>query len=104
MNPLIFGYMRVPPDMSDDEAKRKEHDMEAYAQAEGLTLGTVFHELLPNQRSAFDELVAALRRAESHHVVVPSYRDLALTERLQNALLLQIELQTGATVVALDES
>ncbi|MEU6057182.1 recombinase family protein [Streptomyces sp. NPDC047097] len=103
MKPLIFGYMRVPRDMPDEEARRREGEMEAYAQANGFTLATIFHEFEAVQRSAFAELIEALRRTEARHVIVPSLRDLALTDRLQDALVLQIECEAHAQVVSLDE-
>ncbi|WP_256106860.1 recombinase family protein [Streptomyces sp. ODS05-4] len=103
MKPLIYGYMRVPSDMPDEEARRREADMEAYARAEGFALAMIFHEFEAVQRSALAELLQALQRTEAHNVVVPSLRDLALTDRLQDALVLQIECEANAQVVSLDE-
>ena len=103
MNPLIFGYMRVPDEMTDEEVEQRQDEMTTYAEAEGLTLATVFFEFVNDSVSAFDELVDALVRAESRHVVIPSYRDLALTAALQNAMLLRLEQAATAQVVSLDE-
>ncbi|MFF2331372.1 MULTISPECIES: recombinase family protein [unclassified Streptomyces] len=103
MNPLIFGYMRVPDDMSDEEARQKQDDLNTYAENNGFQLATVFHEYVPGAQSAFTELVEAVQHAEAKHVVVPSYRDLALNKSLQDAMLTHLSCFTGAEVVSLDE-
>ena len=103
MNPLIFGYMRVPDEMTEEEVKQRQDEMTTYAEAEGLTLATVFFEFTNGSVSAFDELVNALVHAESRCVVIPSYRDLALTAALRNAMLLRLEHAANARVVSLDE-
>ncbi|MFC9648072.1 MULTISPECIES: recombinase family protein [unclassified Streptomyces] len=103
MNPLIFGYMRVPDDLSDEEAKRKQDDMHTYAEANGFLLATVFHEYVSSGQSAFTELVDAVRHAEARHVIVPSYRELALNRSLQDAMVMHLTCATGAEVVSLDE-
>ncbi|CAM5264979.1 Resolvase/invertase-type recombinase catalytic domain-containing protein OS=Streptomyces microflavus OX=1919 GN=Smic_52290 PE=4 SV=1 [Streptomyces microflavus] len=104
MNPLIFGYMRVPDDMSDEEAKQKQDDLSTYAETNGFHLATVFYEYVPGAQSAFTELVAAVERAEAKHVVVPSYRELALNRSLQNAMLTHLFHATGgAEVISLDD-
>ncbi|MFE2374997.1 recombinase family protein [Streptomyces sp. NPDC059398] len=103
MNPLIFGYMRVPDDMSDQEAKQTQDDLHTYAEANGFQLATVFHEYASGAQSAFTELIEAVERAEAKHVVVPSYRELALNRSLQDAMLTHLSHATGADVVSLDE-
>lgn len=104
MNPLIFGYMRVPDDMSDEEAKQKQDDLSAYAETNGFHLATVFYEYVPGAHSAFTELLAAVRHAKAKHVVVPSYRELALNRSLQNAMLTHLFHATGgAEVISLDD-
>lgn len=104
MNPLIFGYMRVPDDMSDEEAKQKHDDLNAYAEINGYQLAAVFHEFVTGSQTAFTELVEAVQRAEAKHVVVPSYRELALNKSLQDAMLTHLSYATGgAEVISLDE-
>ncbi|MFG3410343.1 recombinase family protein [Streptomyces sp. NPDC048142] len=95
--------MRVPDDMSDEEAQQKQDDLTAYADDNGFLLATVFHEYVPGAQSAFTELVEAVQRAEAKHVVVPSYRELALSRSLQNAMLTHLAYATGAKVVSLDD-
>lgn len=103
MNPLIFGYMRVPDDMSDEEAKKTQDELNTYAENNGFQMATVFHEYVSGTQSAFTELVEAVQRAEAKHVVVPSYRELALNKSLQDAMLAHLSHATGAEVVSLDE-
>ncbi|MEU5287817.1 recombinase family protein [Streptomyces sp. CA-278952] len=96
--------MRVPDDMSDQEAKQKQDDLATYAESNGFHLATVFHEYVPGAQSAFTELVEAVKRAEAKHVVVPSYRELALNRSLQNAMLTHLSYATGgAQVISLDD-
>ncbi|MBV2355925.1 recombinase family protein [Streptomyces sp. J2-1] len=103
MKPLIFGYMRVPDDMSDAEARKTQDELDAYAETNGYQLATVFHEYVPGSQSAFTELVDAVRHAEATHVIVPSYRELALNRSLQDAMLTHLSHATGAEVVSLDD-
>lgn len=65
MKPLIIGYMRVPDDMSDEEVKKKQDDMTAYAEVEGLTLAAVFHEFTAGRLDAFEEMTEAVQRTEA---------------------------------------
>ncbi|MCX2969302.1 MULTISPECIES: recombinase family protein [Streptomyces] len=103
MKPLIYGYMRVPSDMTDRDIQRRHGEMEAYAEAEGLLLATVFHEFAPETQSAFTELVEAVRRSAAHWVVVPTMRDLGLSVPLQHVLSVHLEAVGGAQVIGLDE-
>ncbi|MFJ2650128.1 recombinase family protein [Streptomyces sp. NPDC087420] len=95
--------MRVPDDMSDEEAKQKQDELNTYAEANGFQLATVFYEYVPGAHSAFTELVAAVGHAEAKHVLVPSYRELALNRSLQDAMLTHLSYVTGAEVISLDE-
>lgn len=63
----------------------------------------MFHEYVPGAQSAFAELVEAVKHAEVKHVVVASYRELALKRSLQNAMLAHLTYATGAEVISLDE-
>ncbi|MEX3101453.1 hypothetical protein DF268_30300 [Streptomyces sp. V2] len=102
MKPLIFGYMRVPDDMSDEEVKRKQDGMTVYAEANGFALATVYFEFADGRVDAFAETVEAILRAESHHLLVPSYRDLAFSRALQDAMILTAE-HARVEVVSLEE-
>ncbi|MEI5035556.1 recombinase family protein [Streptomyces sp. S1A(2023)] len=96
--------MRVPDDMSDQEAKQKQDDLATYAESNGFHLATVFYEYVPGAQYAFTELVEAVKHAEAKHVVVPSYRELALNRSLQDAMLTHLSYATGgAEVISLDD-
>lgn len=101
--PLAFGYMRVPDDMTDEEAKQKQDGMTAYAEASGYQLAMVFHEYVLGGQTAFTDLVETVRRTEARHVIVPSYRELALTRPLQDAMTLQLTCTTQAEIISLGE-
>ncbi|EGX58638.1 hypothetical protein SZN_16760 [Streptomyces zinciresistens K42] len=103
LNPLIFGYLRVPDDMSDEEAKNKQDDLNSYAETNGYRLVAVFHEYGTGAQTAFAELIQAVERAEAKHVVVPTYRELALNRSLQEAMLTYLSYVTGAELISLDE-
>lgn len=102
MKPLLYGYMRVTDDVSDEDVLRRHGEMSRYAEAEGFTLGAVFHEHVPELQSAFEELVRTLQGSGAHHVIVPSMRDLALSRPLQTAMLVRMEYTAGADVYELD--
>lgn len=101
--PLVFGYMRVLDDMTDEEAKQKQDGMTAYAEANGYQLAMIFHEYVLGGQSAFTDLVETVKRVEARHVIVPSYRELALTRPLQDAMTLQLTCVTQAEIISLDE-
>lgn len=103
MNPLIFGYMRVPDDVSDEEAKKKRDDLNGYAENNGYHLAAVFYEYVTGSQTAFTAMVEAVQHAEAKHVIVPSYRELALSKSLQDVMLTHLSHATGAEVISLDE-
>ncbi|MEV0845101.1 recombinase family protein [Streptomyces sp. NPDC049954] len=103
MNPVIFGYMRVPDDLSDEAARRTQEVMKAYAEAHGLHLMTVFHEYVSGGQAAFTDLVEAVGLAGVRQVLVPSYRELALNRSLQDAMALHLSSATGARILAVEE-
>ncbi|MER5492973.1 recombinase family protein [Streptomyces sp. NPDC002490] len=88
--------------MSDEEVQQKQDDMTRYAEVEGFTLATVFHEFMNGEVNAFAEMAEAVQRVEARHVIVPSYHDLALTRPLQDVMTLHLEQTAGAQIVSLD--
>ncbi|MGC5344129.1 recombinase family protein [Streptomyces sp. DT24] len=103
MTPLIFGYMRVNDDMSDEEAARKQDAMSAYAEANGFQLAVVFHEYVSGAQTVFTEMVDVVRQARARHVIVTSYRELALNRSLQDAMTLHLSCAADADIISLDE-
>jgi hypothetical protein len=72
---LIYGYLR--DDLADGRIGELEDAMCDLARAAGLCFAVTFHESDPGDGTAFAELTAELKRAEAHHVVVPSLEHLA---------------------------
>ncbi|MFJ1594102.1 recombinase family protein [Kitasatospora albolonga] len=89
--------------MTDEEVQQKQNDMSTYAEVEDFTLATVFHEFMNGGINVFSEMAEAIQRVEARQVIVPSYRDLALTRPLQDAMTLHLEQTAGAQIVSLDE-
>jgi hypothetical protein len=104
--PLIYGYMRSPHTLADEEMTRRLAAMNAYAEQHGFEMGTVFHELVPGAQVAFAELAGALRASRSRDVVIVSLRELASGEALRESMVARLDLAagvSGAVVHALDE-
>jgi hypothetical protein len=72
---LIYGYVR--DDLADGHCAELEDAMFALARAAGLCFATTFHESVAGDGAAFAELTAELKRADAHHVVIPSLDHLA---------------------------
>ncbi|MGO4613247.1 hypothetical protein AB4305_21195 [Nocardia sp. 2YAB30] len=70
MEALIYGYLR--DDLADGNSKQLEDAMSSLAREEGLCFAATFHESTAGDGTAFAELTAELKRADAHHVVVPS--------------------------------
>ncbi|MYV55481.1 hypothetical protein [Streptomyces sp. SID3212] len=87
MKPLIYGYMRLFSDVTDQQVYATEQEMRRFAQAAGFQLAAVFHDVESGSHEAFYELGVALRRADAHDVVLPSLPHLSTNDVLQDALL-----------------
>ncbi len=100
--PLMYGYMRVDGGEPDDDLRHTERQLRALALAdvEGYCFAGIFHEYNASQR-AFAELIEELKRAEAHHVVVPSLRHFADSHLLQNTMLTHLEREAHALVLEL---
>ncbi|MEU6580370.1 hypothetical protein [Nocardia sp. NPDC046763] len=75
MEALIYGYVR--DDLADGRSEELENAMCGLARSAGLCFAATFHESTPGDGTAFAELTAELKRADAHHVVVPSLDHLA---------------------------
>ncbi|WP_086747848.1 recombinase family protein [Streptomyces scabiei] len=97
-HPLIYGYMRVQRNQTDEELHALEVGLHRFAASEGYHYVTTFQEFIPGCTRAFGALVAELTRVGGHHVVVPTMDHLALHPLLQIHLLMKLELDAGAEV------
>ncbi|RBO94357.1 hypothetical protein [Nocardia puris] len=70
MEALIYGYVR--DDLAEGRSAELEDAMCTLARSEGLCFAATFHESTGGDGTAFAELTQELRRADAHHVVVPS--------------------------------
>jgi hypothetical protein len=99
MKPLMYGYMKVASDTSDDELNRAELRMRCFADVEGFCYAATFFEYDNGSHAAFYELSHELRRAEAHHVIVPSLSHISAQPLLLNHMLQRLELDANAHVL-----
>ncbi|HEY6422434.1 MAG TPA: recombinase family protein [Pseudonocardiaceae bacterium] len=99
MKPLIYGYLRAPDDVSDDDLDRAVDQMRRFADAEGYCYATTFFEHQEGSRTVFDELIEELMRVEARHVVVPFLEHLSRHRILRNYLVERLELCADACVL-----
>jgi hypothetical protein len=104
MRPLAYGYVRVRDDKDDQLLHRVELKLRQFASGAGFCLATIFCEDLPGQHRAFDELASELRRADAHHVIVPSMAHLSDNPLLQNHRLAHLALEADAEVLAVGDA
>ncbi|MEU0521903.1 recombinase family protein [Streptosporangium sp. NPDC006007] len=104
MKPLIYGYLRAPDETPDDELDRLVSELQRFAEAEGFCYATTFFECQEGSRSAFEELVAELTRAEARHVVVPSLEHLSGHRLLCGQMIERLECVANACVLTPDSA
>ncbi|MFE3443058.1 hypothetical protein ACFXNW_08500 [Nocardia sp. NPDC059180] len=75
MEALIYGYLR--DDLAEGHGDELEAALRGLARAAGLCFAATFHESTAGDGTAFAELTQELKRADAHHVVVPSLDHLA---------------------------
>ncbi|MEV6986987.1 hypothetical protein AB0M95_37805 [Sphaerisporangium sp. NPDC051017] len=98
MKPLIYGYMRVRDDAGDEEIRRTELELTGFAEVEGFHLAAIFYEFVPGYHGAFHKLIKELKRADAHHVVVPSLRHFSGHSILRDVMVTQLELEADAEI------
>lgn len=103
VQPLIYGYMRVASDAPDDEFDRIEQQMRRFAEVEGFCYAMTFYEHQNGSQAAFNELAEELKRAEAHHVVVPSMNHISTHPILLCHMIQRLELDAAAQVVELGD-
>lgn len=98
MNPLIYGYIRVWPDMSDEQAAQIRRELSEYAEHEGFTVAEIFVERPYARSSAFNGLIEAVQRADIKNIVVPDLSHFCYFHDLGKAMKAVIEHHVGAHV------
>ncbi|MEV7321235.1 recombinase family protein [Streptomyces sp. NPDC093970] len=104
MKPLMYGYLRAPDDVPDDELAHTVEELKRYAATEGFCYATTFFEYQDGSRAAFEELTAELKRAEARHVVVPSMDHLSSHRLLRSHMVERLELDANALVLTPGET
>jgi len=81
IRPVLLGYIRADLLGADSDLPVAQAYIEAFAEAEEYTLGTIFVEQVHSKTDAFDALIEEVRRSEdAWGVVVPDVRHLADAE------------------------
>ncbi len=93
---LIYGYLR--DDLADGHSAELEDAMSSLAREEGLCFAATFHESTSGDGTAFVELTQELKRADAHHVVVPSLDHLAGQTIPRDILLAKLAREAAAQV------
>jgi len=97
---LIYGYVR--DDLADGHAAELEDAMCTLASEVGLCFAATFHESTQGDGTAFAELTAELKRAEAHHVVVPSLDHLAGQTIPRDVLIAKLAHDAEAQVLTIE--
>lgn len=103
IQPLAYGYMRMPCDADDQVIRILERRLKTYAEEHGFCFATIFHEHQSSTRAAWDELATELRRADAHHVIVPSLSHVSSHSILRISMLSQLEEDAKAEVLELSD-
>ncbi|MET8778205.1 hypothetical protein AB0H49_08915 [Nocardia sp. NPDC050713] len=101
MEALIYGYLR--DDLADGHSEELERAMSTLAQAEGLCFAATFHESTAGDGTAFAELTQELKRADAHHVVVPSLDHFAGQTIPRDILIAKLAQEAAAQVWTVEE-
>jgi hypothetical protein len=96
VKPLMYGYLRVT-DLEDDELQQLERGLEKLAEAEGFCLTETRYEYQPGYYGTFYQLTAELKRADVHHVAVPSLDHLSPHPLLRDQMIKRLN-EAGAWV------
>lgn len=102
MEALIYGYLR--DDLAEGHREELEAKMSSLAREEGLCFAATFHEETGGDGAAFVELTQELRRADAHHVVVPSLDHLAGYTIPRDILIAKLAQDAAARVWTIDEA
>jgi len=101
VRPLVFGYLRTQPGVTDGLVAWMRGDLADYAEREGFALAGVFVEHADGGSSALMALIDALNRHEAQAIVVPALQHFSLDPADGHALRLLVERETGAPVLVM---
>nr|WP_232541365.1 hypothetical protein [Nocardia bovistercoris] len=98
---MIYGYVR--DDLAEGHCEELEIAMSDLAREEGFCFAATFHESTSGDGAAFAELTQELRRADAHHVIVPSLDHLAGQTIPRDLLIAKLAQDAAARVWTIDE-
>lgn len=96
--PVAYGYLHVSPGVDDETVSEIEAELKRYADEHDFQLVGFFHEYASGCFATWDALTKELRRAQAHHVIVPSFAHLTQHELLLTYLLERLERGARAEV------
>lgn len=102
MEALIYGYLR--DDLAEGHREELEAKMSSLAREEGLCFAATFHEETGGDGAAFAELTQELRRADAHHVVMPSLDHLAGQTIPRDILIAKLAQDAAARVWTIEDA
>ncbi|GGJ78304.1 hypothetical protein GCM10010123_05360 [Pilimelia anulata] len=83
MKPTLYGFLRVPADVSDAAIRELEQQLHDFAHSEGFTLDTIYHEYRNSSYDVLLEMIERMRRAEVHHAAMPILHHISAHPLLQ---------------------
>ncbi|MGH3695740.1 MAG: recombinase family protein [Pseudonocardiaceae bacterium] len=90
MKPLAYGYLRITQECDDEEIRQLERGLQKLAESEGFCLTETRYEYQTGYYGTFYRLTAELKRAQIHHVIVPSLDHLCAHPLLRAQLLMRL--------------
>jgi hypothetical protein len=101
--PLAYGYLSVPSDASDDQARRWQQEIATFVDDEGHDLAGVFTDVRGKGATAFEAMSRALELGAVTEVVVPRLDHLEHVPGFGPADVRLLCRYLHATVVAVEE-
>jgi len=98
VKPLIYGYLRVWSDTSDQDAARIERELTDYAEREGFMVAEIFIERPYLPVPAFTGLIHAIGSTETKDIVIPDLSHFCPFHGLGEAMKAILEHVAGARV------
>ena len=95
---MIYGYLRVWTDTTEQDAARTERELTDYAEREGFTVAEVFVERPYLPVPAFSGLIQAIARTETKDIVIPNLTHFCPYHELGETMKAILEHIAGARV------
>jgi len=98
VRPLIYGYLRVWSDTSEEDAACTERELTDYAEREGFTVAEIFIERPYLPVPAFNGLIQAIGHTQIKDIVIPDLSHFCPFHGLGETMKAIIEHIAGARV------